>query len=103
MIMTGKLEEEMELVKRHIHILNYVMKNQPIGIIKLAQLMNIPEHKVRYSLRILEQEKLIEPSPEGAKVTKRAKREIKALKETLEKIIKDANDMISEIEDMEKL
>ncbi len=103
MIMTGKLESEMELVKRHIHILNNVMKNQPIGIIKLAQVMEIPEYKIRYSLRILEQEKLIEPSPEGAKVTKRAKREIKNIRETLERLMEDAKEVINEIDEMENM
>ncbi len=103
MILTGKLEAEMKLVKRHIDVLTKVMRNQPIGIIKLAQMMELPEHKIRYSLRILEQENLIEPSPEGAKPTKRAKKEIKNIKNSLEKIIEDANEMIAQIEEMEKM
>ena len=103
MILTGKLEAEMEIVKRHIHTLSHVMKNQPIGIIKLSQLMDLPEHKVRYSLRILEQEKMIEPSPEGARATKRAKKEIKEIKKALEKIIADAEEMLHEIDEMERM
>src|SRR5216117_4552215 len=35
-----------------------IMENQPIGIIRLSELLNFPQHKVRYSLRILEQEGL---------------------------------------------
>ena len=37
----------------------------PIGILKLAELRNA-NHKVRYSLRVLEQANLIKPSAQGA-------------------------------------
>ena len=50
-------------------MLQAIMENQPIGIIRLSELMKFPQHKVRYSLRILEQEGLIKPSPEGAVTT----------------------------------
>ena len=50
-------------------MLQAIMENQPIGIIRLSDLMKFPQHKVRYSLRILEQEGLIKPSPEGAVTT----------------------------------
>ncbi len=102
MRITSKLESEMEIVKRHIHVLNEVIKNQPIGIIKLSQILNLPEHKVRYSLRVLEQEKLVEPSPEGAKATKRSRKEIKAVKDILQGIINDAEEIIREIDEIEE-
>ena len=102
MMITSKLEEEMDIVRRHIKVLKMVMENQPIGIIKLAQMMELPEHKIRYSLRILEQEKLIEPTPEGARVTKRAKKEIKTVRESVERIIKNAEEMLNELKEMEE-
>ncbi len=102
MIITSKLEEEMEIVRRHIKVLKMVMENQPIGIIKLAQMMELPEHKIRYSLRILEQEKLIEPTPEGAKATKRAKKEIRAVRESVQRIMGNAEEVLKELEEMEK-
>ena len=102
MMITSKLEEEMDIVRRHIKVLKMVMENQPIGIIKLAQMMELPEHKIRYSLRILEQEKLIEPTPEGARVTKRAKKEIRTVRESVERIIKNAEEMLKELKEMEE-
>ncbi len=102
MMITSKLEEEMDIVRRHIKVLKMVMENQPIGIIKLAQMMELPEHKIRYSLRILEQEKLIEPTPEGARVTKRAKKEIRTVRESVERIIKNAEEMLNELKEMEE-
>lgn len=67
--LTGRFREEQELLRRHIRILKVVMDNEPVGIIKLAELTDYPQHKVRYSLRVLEQEDLINPTPMGAETT----------------------------------
>ncbi|HLB66936.1 MAG TPA: hypothetical protein VJN63_00435 [Thermoplasmata archaeon] len=67
--LTSKIEAEVKLLERHVAMLQAIMENQPIGIIRLSELMKFPQHKVRYSLRILEQEGLIKPSPEGAVTT----------------------------------
>ena len=64
--LTSKIEAEVKLLQRHVAMLKAIMENQPIGIIRLSELLAFPQHKVRYSLRILEQEGLIKPSPEGA-------------------------------------
>jgi len=69
--LTSKIEAEVKLLERHVAMLQAIMENQPIGIIRLSELMKFPQHKVRYSLRILEQEGLIKPSPEGAVTTDR--------------------------------
>jgi predicted transcriptional regulator len=70
-ILTNKIESEIELLERHVKMLNAIMQHEPIGIIRLSELLDIPQHKVRYSLRILEQEGLINPSPEGAVTTEK--------------------------------
>jgi predicted transcriptional regulator len=67
--LTGRIEAELELLQRHVLMLKAVMDHQPIGIIRLSEITGYPQHKVRYSLRVLEQEGLIEPSPQGAIVT----------------------------------
>lgn len=69
--LTGKMELELELLQRHVEILKAVKDHEPIGIIRLSEVTGHPQHKVRYSLRILEQEGLIEPSAQGAVVTPR--------------------------------
>ena len=66
---TQKITAELELLERHILMLRATKENQPIGIIRLSEILNIPKHKVRYSLRLLEKAGLIEPSAGGAKVT----------------------------------
>ena len=70
-VLTSKIEAEVELLERHVVMLNAIRRHEPIGIIRLAELLSIPQHKVRYSLRILEQEGLINPSPEGAITTEK--------------------------------
>ena len=47
-------------------ILDTVIDSGPIGIVRLAEETGIPEHKVRYSLRMLENDGLVEPTPQGA-------------------------------------
>jgi predicted transcriptional regulator len=67
--MIESLEEEVNMLDRHLQVLNTVMANEPIGIVKLSRELGYPHHKVRYSLRILEEAGLIEPTPNGAMTT----------------------------------
>lgn len=69
--MIEKLVDELELLERHILMLKVTKENQPVGIIRLSEILDIPKHKVRYSLRLLEKEGLISPSTEGARVTEK--------------------------------
>ena len=69
--MISRLEVELEILERHVEMLRQIQAKQPIGIIKLAEELDYPQHKVRYSLRILEQEGLIHPSTHGATITGR--------------------------------
>lgn len=62
---------ELDLLERHIRMLQFVQKHGPIGIIRLGTLLGVPKHKVRYSLRILEKEGYIRPSTAGAVTTEK--------------------------------
>ncbi|WP_406659662.1 hypothetical protein V7O66_07360 [Methanolobus sp. ZRKC3] len=61
-----QVNRELELAERHLMVLKTVVERGPIGILKLAEETGMPTHKVRYSLRVLEQEHLIKPSSHGA-------------------------------------
>ncbi len=65
-MLTDKLHRELDLLKRHIIVLSAVNASQPIGIMKLSGEIGLPPHKVRYSLRLLEQAGYIGPSTYGA-------------------------------------
>ena len=92
-VLTSVIETELDILKRHIQVLKTLLKNQPMGIIKLSELTNYPQHMVRYSLRILEQDGLVEPSSQGAITTDKVPETIDRLKKTLKKISDTAEEL----------
>ena len=64
--MIDRLEKEVDMLERHLQVLRMVIANEPIGIVKMSNETGYPHHKVRYSLRVLEEENLIEPSSQVA-------------------------------------
>jgi predicted transcriptional regulator len=92
-VLTSVIETELDILKRHIHVLKVLQQNQPMGIIKLSETTNYPQHMVRYSLRILEQDGLIEPSPHGAVTTDEVEKTMILLKDILDNIKKTADEL----------
>lgn len=92
-ILTEKVSGELEMLRRHLIILKHVVENEPIGILKLAEETKIPSHKVRYSLRILEQEGLIAASAPGAITTVLTKPFLDDLDSSIEKLVEAAADL----------
>jgi predicted transcriptional regulator len=83
--------EEIELIGRHIEMLKVTKEMQPIGIIRLSEILGIPKHKVRYSLRLLEKEGLIIATNEGAMVSDRYEEFIKGAAGQFEDLIERIN------------
>ncbi|PIV68636.1 MAG: hypothetical protein COS08_06210 [Euryarchaeota archaeon CG01_land_8_20_14_3_00_38_12] len=99
--LTNKLEEELKLLERHIMVLKAIIKNGPLGIINLAQFTGEPQHKVRYSLKILEQGKLIEATVHGAAITKSIYKRIPYIKSILDRVetkIGEIKQLVAKIE-----
>ncbi len=92
-----KTAEEMDLLERHLVMLKVTKENQPVGIIRLSEILGMPKHKVRYSLRLLEQDGLIVATPEGAIVTDRYAEFMKELSEHLKTLESRIEDIRSEI------
>jgi predicted transcriptional regulator len=67
--MIDRLEKEVDMLLRHLQVLRIVIENEPIGIVKMSNETGYEHHKVRYSLRVLEEESLIEPTSQGATTT----------------------------------
>jgi len=78
--LTMTLRNEIDLIERHIRILDVVIREAPIGVIRLSKETGLPDHRIRYSLRMLEREGLVQPTQEGAVYTKEAKRIFPQLK-----------------------
>lgn len=64
--MIERLERQLGKERRDLRILDAVIRDGPIGIVKLSQETGVPQHKVRYSLRMLENDGLVEPTQQGA-------------------------------------
>jgi predicted transcriptional regulator len=86
--MIDRLEKEVDMLERHLQVLRMVIENEPIGIVKMSNETGYPHHKVRYSLRVLEEENLIEPSSQGAITT-----------ETTAEFVSDLDGKVDEIID----
>jgi predicted transcriptional regulator len=85
--MMGQLETEVDMLARHFDVLSRVLENQPIGIVRLSRETSVPKHRIRYSLRILEEEGLIEPTDRGAVPTEQASEFLEAHDRYLDEII----------------
>ncbi|MDY6818266.1 MAG: hypothetical protein SVG88_06350 [Halobacteriales archaeon] len=91
--MIDRLEKEVDMLERHLQVLKMVIENEPIGIVKMSNETGYPHHKVRYSLRVLEEENLIEPSSQGAITTEETQEFVDDLDNKL-------NETISKLESM---
>lgn len=97
-ITINKIEEDLNLLIRHIKMLRVTKENQPIGIIRLSEMTDIPKHKIRYSLRLLEKDGVIAPSPGGAIVTDKYESYMRDILEYMSKL----RDSVTVVEGMLK-
>ncbi|GAB7012642.1 hypothetical protein JCM18549_09130 [Halolamina salina] len=81
------------MLERHLQVLRMVIENEPIGIVKMSNETGYPHHKVRYSLRVLEEENLIEPSSQGAITTDHTAEFVEDLDEKLDDTVEKLRDM----------
>ncbi|GAA0457985.1 hypothetical protein MUK72_15720 (plasmid) [Halococcus dombrowskii] len=84
--MIDRLEKEVDMLLRHFDVLRMVLENEPIGIVKMSNETGYAHHKVRYSLRVLEEESLIEPTSQGATTTDQARAFVAELDDNVENI-----------------
>ncbi|MDY6775096.1 MAG: hypothetical protein SV253_03315 [Halobacteria archaeon] len=91
--MIDRLEKEVDMLERHLTVLKMVSENAPIGIVKLSDETGYPHHKIRYSLRVLEEENLIEPSSQGAITTEDTEEFIESLDDKIDDMTQRLQDM----------
>ena len=81
------------MLSRHLEVLEMVLDDGPMGIVKMSNETGYPHHKIRYSLRVLEENDLITPTKRGAVTTEQASEfvgeldgEVESLAERLEQM-----------------
>lgn len=85
--MLKKMKDEIELLSRHIDVARAVADHQPIGIMKLAEFLDLPSHRIRYSLHVLEQLGYIRASGEGAVATALTEELFEHLNDDLDELV----------------
>jgi len=90
---TSVAEKEIGLLSRHLEVLKTVQENGPIGIIRLSQMTGQPQHMIRYSLRTLEKDGIISPSPQGAIVTEKVHDTLGTIESTLDDLSTTMQDL----------
>ena len=85
--MLKKIKDDIELMGRHLEVLSTVVVDQPIGIIKLSETLDLPQHRIRYSLRVLEGLGYIRASPTGAVATDKAQELFSNIDDDIDNII----------------
>lgn len=81
------------MLERHLQVLQMVIQSEPIGIVKMSNETGYPHHKVRYSLRVLQEENLIEPSSQGAITTEDTAEFVEDLDQKLDEITEKLDTM----------
>ena len=92
-------EKELFLLSRHLDVLKTVKDHGPIGIIRLSQMTGQPQHMIRYSLRTLEKDGIITPSPQGAIVTDKVHETLGTIESTLDEISMTVQDLKKKLKD----
>ncbi len=90
---TDVAEKELGLLSRHLEVLKTVRDHGPIGIIRLSQMTGQPQHMIRYSLRTLEKDGIISPSPNGAIITDKIHETLGTLESTLDEFTSTVQDL----------
>lgn len=91
--MVDRLENQVEKEQRDVRILRAVIEHGPIGIVRLSEETDLPEHKVRYSLRMLEEDELIQPTPDGAVPVEDVADEVAEINDGLDHLIERLEEM----------
>ena len=91
--MIDRVEKEVEMLTRHLQVMQLVIEHEPIGIVKISNETGYPHHKVRYSLRVLEEGNLIEPTDQGAITTDQTSDFVDNLENKIDNIQNTLDDM----------
>lgn len=95
--MIARLARQLGKEERDLRVLEAVLEHQPIGITRIAQETGIDEHKARYSLRMLENDGLIEPTPDGAVATDDVAEHVQRINDGLDDLI----DQVESLKDLD--
>lgn len=62
-----RVTNEIAILERHLHVVEAVATHEPVGRVTLTNRLPYPRHKIRYSLRLLDRDHLIESTELGVR------------------------------------
>lgn len=95
--MFSELDEEIELAERHFRVFSLIREREPIGIVKLSEATGYPKHKVRYSLQVLQETGVVEPTNRGAVLTDEADAFARSHAERIDEIVERLDELRSTV------
>jgi len=102
MLNIPNIEKEMEILHRFLQIIDLLAREGPMGFRKLSEKLNLPPHLIKHALMILQLDFIIRTSGKGSTLTSTALREMKAIKEDLEILREELDDLIRYTEQIVK-
>jgi predicted transcriptional regulator len=97
-VLTLMVKSNLDLLNRHITVLKTLQKKQPVGVSEISNITGYPQHNIRYSLQILEQEGLVEPSLRGAITTENVDDILKRVKNSILDVTIAYNELLKKLE-----
>ncbi len=88
-----RLADQVEKERRDVEIFLAVVEGAPIGITRLAESVDLPEHKVRQSLRMLENDELVEPTGDGAVPADDVDEQIEAMNAGIDRLVERVEEL----------
>jgi len=98
--MIERLVDQVEKESRDLQVLQAVIDHHPIGIVRVSKETGIPEHKVRYSLRMLENDGLIDPTQQGAVPADDIEERVAEINDGLDELAERVRALTSETDDV---
>jgi predicted transcriptional regulator len=95
MLNIPNIEKEIEILYRFLQIIDLLAKEGPMGFRKLSEKLNLPPHLIKHALMILQLDFIIRTSGKGSMLTNTALREMKAIKEDLEILREELDELIT--------
>ncbi len=95
--LVGRLLTELELLRRHLNLLREVQREGPRGILRLGDALGEPAHRIRYSLRLLEEAGVIQATTTGARPIDDLEAAVASIQVSLEKGAADLDALRCEV------
>lgn len=97
-VLTKIANNNLELLNKHITVLKTLKNLQPMDISKISEITGYPQQNIWYTLQILEQEGLIEPSVRGTITTENINNIIVRLKDSIQEVSTAYSNLLKDLE-----